>query len=566
MNSELQSEASVEDLVRSHFSRHGIRPVDIKIRSFPGERIVIVEVASQLERAMEIGNELDQQIENGFVTVRLVEETEAKILSPVDSVRDERVTRLIGLLEARSRTSEAQPSLRYIEDVSGRLQVAMAARHHLIFGRRGAGKSALRIETKTRLEQAGSQTLWLNIQTVRSLGASGAFLTLASRLCELPAIYFGSRSAMPQSVSRAQRLKRRIDDLLSNGFSGFAEADGLIPDINGLLRLYVTETQVPIYVFLDDVHYLKYGEGPDFLDRVHAVTRDNPVWLKIAGIRHQMRWFRAEPPTGMQLPHDAIEVNLDITLQEPERAKRFLQSVLDAFVEECDARPRRGFISGGALDRLVLASGAVPRDFVTLCATSIQLARKRSNARTTGVQDVNEAAGMAAKGKLQELEEDAAAALGTAAPVVAALQIVRDFCLVKNQTSFFGVDFLEKEQLVEEYALIQRLLDLRIVHLINGSLSAAHQVGHRSEVYLLDLSEYTGARLRQKLWVLDFEAGHLCLKRTRSTEQPRVGDTARRLVAILRLGPMLSLKSLSSVLQRPVAQKKPRPIKQSAKK
>jgi hypothetical protein len=204
--------------------------------------------------------------------------------------------------------------------------------------------------------------------------------------------------------------------------------------------------------------------------------------------------------------------NLDITLQEPERAKQFLQSVLDSFVDECGARPRRGFISAPALDRLVLASGAVPRDFVILCAASIQIARSRINARTTGVQDVNEAAGKAAQAKLQELDEDAAAALGTSAPVLSALEVVRQFTLNEHEYSFFRVELSEKERLAEEYALIQRLLDLRILHLINASLSDPHHVGRRSEVYLLDLSEYTGARLKQKLWVLDLESGHLCLK------------------------------------------------------
>lgn len=562
MSSEMQSDAAVETLVRAHFLRNGVRPVGISIKTFPGERIVIVEVATQLDRALELGGQLDEQIDDGFVTVRLVEEPEATIDSPVESIRDERVTRLIGLLEARSRTSEAQPSLRYIEDVTGRLQVTMAARHHLIFGRRGAGKSALMIEAKQKLEQSGAQTMWLNIQTVRNLGTSGAVLTVASRLCDLPITYLGTRNTKAQSVVRARLLKGRIDEILSRGHADIAGTDALIPDIHDLLRIYCAETQTPIYIFLDDVHYLHYSEGPDFLDRVHAFTRDNPMWLKVAGIRHQMRWFRPEPPTGMQLPHDAIEINLDITLQEPERAKRFLQSVLDSFVEECDARPRRGFVAASAIDRLVLASGAVPRDFVTLCASSIQLARKRPKARTTGVQDVNEAAGLAAKAKLQELEEDAAAALGTAGPVVAALQRVREFCLAKNQISFFSIDFLDKEQHAEEYALVQRLLDLRIIHLISGSLSAAHQVGHRSEVYLLDLSEYTGARLRQKLSVLDFESGHLSLKRTRSDEKPRVGDTARRLVAILRRAAVLPLAELSPFLNAAVAPKKP-PIAKS---
>lgn len=539
-------ERNLEDLVRSHFVNGGVRPVEVRVRAFPGERIVVVEVASQLERAIELGNQLDPQIEDGFVTVRLAHAPDdaASAAGSVTSIRDERVTRLIGLLDARSRTSEAQPSLHYIEDVAGRLQVATAERHHLIFGRRGAGKSALMLEAKAFVERGGAQSVWQNVQTVRKLGAVGAFLTLATRLCDLPISYFGSRTPPPQSVPLARDLKKRISELLSRSGVDASGVALVVPQINSMLRLYCAETQVPIFVFLDDVHYLPYSEVPDFLDLVHAVSRDNPVWLKVAGIRHQMRWFRHEPPTGLQIPHDAIEINLDITLQEPERAKQFLQQVLDGFVEECDARPRRAFISAPALDRLVLASGAVPRDFVTLCAASIQVARGRANARTTGVQDVNEAAGTAAQAKLQELDEDAAAALGTALPVLSALQIVRRFALEENQCSYFRVELADKEVHADEYATVQRLLDLRIIHLINASLSDPHHVGRRSEVYLLDLSEYTGARLKQKLWVLDLESGHIILKRTRSNEAARVGDTPRKLVALLRIGPKFPLERL----------------------
>lgn len=541
------TEQDLESLVRSHFNSAGIRPLSVRVRSFPGERIVVVEVASQLERAVSLGNQLDAQIKDGFVTVRLAtDRNEVAEVGSVGSIRDERVTRLVGLLDARSRTSEAQPSLHYIEDVAGRLQVATAERHHLIFGRRGAGKSALMLEAKARVERGGAQTLWLNVQTVRKLGARGAFLTLASRLCDLPISYLASRTPPPQSVPIARNLKRQVDDLLARSPQEAGGIDLVIPQINALLKLYCAETQVAIYVFLDDVHYLPYSEVPDFLDHAHAISRDNPIWLKVAGIRHQMRWFRHEPPTGLQIPHDAIEVNLDITLQEPERAKQFLQQVLDGFVNECGARPRRAFISAPALDRLVLASGAVPRDFVTLCAASIQVARGRANAKTTGVQDVNEAAGTAAQAKLQELDEDAAAALGTATPVLGALKTVRKFAIEENEYAFFRIELSEKELHSEEYATVQRLLDLRILHLINASLSDPHHVGRRSEVYLLDLSEYTGARLKQKLWVLDLESGHLLLKRTRSTETPRVGDTPRRLVAILRLGPAFPLQRLQT--------------------
>jgi len=61
-----QSDSSVKELVREHFERAGIRPVAIKVRSFPGERIVVVEVTSQFEEAVKVGNGLDC-IARGFL-------------------------------------------------------------------------------------------------------------------------------------------------------------------------------------------------------------------------------------------------------------------------------------------------------------------------------------------------------------------------------------------------------------------------------------------------------------------------------------------------------------------
>ena len=87
-----------------------------------------------------------------------------------------------------------------------------------------------------------------------------------------------------------------------------------------------------------------------------------------------------------------------------------------------------------------------------------------------------------------------------------------------------------------------------MLHLINASLSDPHHAGHRSEVYLLDLSQYSGSRLKQKLTVLDFERGHMVLKRTRSAEATKVGDTVLRLVALLRKGPSFALNHLSPIV------------------
>ena len=210
--------------------------------------------------------------------------------------------------------------------------------------------------------------------------------------------------------------------------------------------------------------------------------------------------------------------------------------------------PSRGFLSGAALDRLVLASGGVPRDFLTLCVAALQIARQRTNARTVGVQDVNHAAGAAAQTKLQELEDDAAAARGRSQDLVSALNIVREFLLTERQITFLSVDFLDKENRPKEYGLMQGLMDLRMLHLINSALSDAHHAGHRSEVYLLDLSQYSGARLKRNLRVLDFVKDNLVLKKTIGQDAPRIGDTPRKLVELLRLGPTFELSLLANIV------------------
>lgn len=544
----MSSKATVQQLVLDRFRESGLEPVAVEVKSFPGETIVVVEVDREHDRAVEIARELDSEIESGFVTVRQApSRKKSQQREPVWSVHDERIPRLIELMSARAKTSEAQPSLRYIADVAERKALAVSPRHHLVFGRRGVGKTALMLEAKKQVEKAGALTLWVNMLPLREFKKEDAFLTIALRLCDLGVGALrgaGSSgalsllSAVRASLEQAQAEKGRKRPRVST----------FIPQLqHAIARLYATTGQA-LYIFLDDIHYMDASEVPGLLDLLHGISRDNAVWLKVAGIRHQTRWFTPDPPVGLQTGHDASIINLDITLEQPSRAKTFLRDVLLSYVEESDTEPLRGFLSGAALDRLVLACGGVPRDFLLLCVGALQIARQRKKASTVGVQDVNHAAGAAAQTKLQELEDDAAAARGRSRDLVAALNCVKDFLLDDKQITFLSIDFLDKEKHSREYALMQGLMDLRMLHLINSSLSDDHHAGRRSEVYLLDLSQYSGTRLKRNLKVLDFVKDHLILKRTQGDDVPRVGDTPRKLVDLLRRGPIFRLSLLSGIL------------------
>lgn len=539
-------DTTIRQLVERAFASAGLQPVSVQIRSFPGETIAIVEVDADYEKALAIAQKLDSEIEGGFVTVRQVVPKASKKPggTSVKDVHDERVATLLELLSARSRTSETQPSLRFVKDVDERLNLAVSARHQLIFGRRGVGKTSLLLEAKRMIEKNGALVLWVNMHSLRALDAGRAFLTIVLRLCDLMMGAHQNGKSMSSGLQLISIARSNIEERVFASDVTYEEASALVPVVQQAVSRFCVEADLHMYVFLDDVHYMRVQQVPLLLDLLHGITRDNPVWLKVAGIQHQTRWFIPNPPTGLQTGHDATIINLDVTLEHPERASKFLLDVLKGYVDECHALPLSRVISSAALERLVLASGGVPRDFLTLCASSIQTARQRSKASAVGVQDVNNAAGVAGQTKLHELEDDAAAVAGRSAVLISALNALRSFLLTDKQITFFRVDFRDKEVRGQEYRVLQALADLRMLHLINASLSDAQQAGQRSEVYLLDLSQYSGSRLKQRLRVLDFEHGHMVLKRTRSTESPKVGDTVLRLVALLRQGPLFPLTAI----------------------
>lgn len=542
-------ENDVLELVRDAFAKSNIALTDSSVRRFPGETIVVIEVRpTDFNAALTLASDLDSKIPDGFISVRKSQqETSKEASGRAQSLLDPRVNSLIELLNARSRTSEQQPSLRYIPDATQNLGVAASRRHHLIFGRRGVGKTALMLETKKLVEERGALTFWINIQTMRSLSAYEAFLTTASRLADIPESAHFGRSKQPLSVENAKAMKNRITNLLNAANIEPRHVNLLLPDMQQLFHLLGQEIQEDLYLFLDDLHYLSMNEQPHFLDMINSVTRDNRIWIKAAGIRHQSRWFTDNPPTGLQTGHDAGIIDLDVTLEQPAKAKEFLSSILLSYAEVAKLTNVYGTISREAIDRLVLASGGVPRDFLVLSATSIQVARRRSGSKSARVQDVNEAAGRIAQTKLQELEDDAGSSIGQAEARIEVLNRLRTFLLEEKQVTYFRIDFRDKEAHSREYELMQSLMDLRLIHLINAGLSDERQAGRRSEVYMLDLSQFSGMRFRRNLRVLDFTKDHLVLKNTGGGEAPRPGDTAKRLQSILRRGPAYGLETLADI-------------------
>ncbi|WP_436525603.1 hypothetical protein [Actinoplanes sp. HUAS TT8] len=545
--------------IREEFRRRGnVDALEINVRAYPDETNFIVLVReSDLAEAAQIGNELDDEISfpdnRAFVIVRKApsELLESKSAPFTDGVQDLRALDLQRLISARSRVSEALPSLSYVRDATLNLPAVTAGRHQLIFGRRGAGKSALLVEARRRLEDATAISCWINMQTLRNESPDRVFLYVVDEmLAEIVANQHSLNSQSRISMNAAS-LYQQIEGMLTRDIVTHEDVTRLIPLVQRVVKRFLDATGLRIYIFVDDFYYLPRSHQPLLLDMLHGCVRDCDAWLKIASIRHLTRWWQSSPPLGLQTMHDADLLDLDVTLQDPAKAKKFLETIFLRYAEHVGVPSLSRLFHPAAVDRLVLASGAVPRDFLILAASSIEKAQQRPKAKLVGVQDVNQAAGDAAQVKIQELEEDMASNVASARRTVEALKIVRNFCLEETSHTYFLVGYRQKESHPHLYNILTDLLDLRLIHLVDSGVSDPHAAGHRSEAFMLDLSQFSGSRLKQGIRVLDFSGGKIVSRKTKGASVggvDRAGDTPLKVIAILRAAPAFDLNFFSHLV------------------
>ncbi len=256
------------------------------------------------------------------------------------------------------------------------------------------------------------------------------------------------------------------------------------------------------YLFLDDLYHIRRTDQPRVADYFHRIAKDHSLWLKIGTIRHRTRWYvQGDPPIGMKIEDDAHEIDLDLTLEKYSLAKDFLVRILSNFAKAAEIDAVASFVTDGAVDRLVLASGGVARDFLSIFRRSVDVARERGgghHGEKVGAEDVNVAAGEYDSSKREEFKRDT---LDDNVTLEDEFQRLRVFCLDKNNTNCF---LLDKEQRGRDVDLIHELVDLKLIHLVRSRVTVSGRAGRIYEAYMLDLSQYAGARKRRKLHLVEF--------------------------------------------------------------
>ena len=254
------------------------------------------------------------------------------------------------------------------------------------------------------------------------------------------------------------------------------------------------------YLFLDDLYYIRRSDQAKLVDYFHRIAKGNNLWLKIGTVRHRSTWYvKGDPTYGLKLGDDAHVINLDLTLENYSTTKKFLLTILQAFVNESGLGDLKKIFVDDAINRLVLASGGVARDFLGIFDQSITVAKERIESgdkfRTerVGREDVNRAAGKYATTKMDEFKTDTLSDEEHIS-LEDAFKRIKTFCISYAKSNLFLYETVKEKGL----AILQELMDLRLIHKVNSHVTVSKRIGKYFEAYVLDVSAYSEIRKRRE--------------------------------------------------------------------
>jgi hypothetical protein len=221
----------------------------------------------------------------------------------------------------------------------------------------------------------------------------------------------GAARGLHVGVGERAAQKAAIEKEYQEQDSKIRELNLLLPNLKASIKEFFTlSAEVKaVFLALDDFYHLPRSIQPHVADYIHRLCKDVPLYFKIATLRHASVLFadRDKQPIGVQERHDFQPINVDFTFENFKRTAGQLRQILYAYGEK--AEMHRGEIDalfmGEGFDRLVLAAGGVPRDFLSLLLEA--LSTKEPGEERIGKDDVRQLSLQVFQRRRQELKVDA---------------------------------------------------------------------------------------------------------------------------------------------------------------
>jgi hypothetical protein len=388
---------------------------------------------------------------------------------------DQRIDKLIALIQDSFRVREDHEPI-YV-DVGGHLQRIAAAQHQIVFGRRGSGKSCLLVHYhRNARRQFSNLSLYILADEIKTLPYPDLLLRLLLTIFEKvssggkwfhrlfrqsgsplrphivdlrqlldealtadveedirtadeselgasisrPGASVGGRVTRGDSAQRTARFVEKKLDTLERHLLDYKEA------LKDSIRRSGFDRAT---VLVDDFYLIPPALQPDVIDYLHRLLRGTPLYLKAGTVRHRTSLIRRSDRTvGVELYQDVEEINLDRTFEDIESTRAYLSAMLDEMGHQVGIPSVTSeYLSPDGLLALTLASGGVPRDFLTIFVQAIEAARARGSLRWLTPTTVYKGAGRVSyRTKLSNLRSDAG---DDALPIEVVFRDLTEFCL-----------------------------------------------------------------------------------------------------------------------------------------
>lgn len=390
---------------------------------------------------------------------------------------------------------------RYTASVTALEQQITANANFIVYGRRGSGKSSLLAYAMHTAIKNHAPFSWVAMQAYSKRSDHQV----------VPAVISAVLYELSQAISVPGELDALIQDFDSlsegQGKGVLIKCDRLIQRTRRILGKIAT-VQFPLTIFLDDIHVIDSSIQPLVLSYIYKLTRGNNTFIKASGIEQLTTLWDSSGHVGLQAPNDTQILNLDMNLTMPDKSRNHIVSILDAHARYCGLASISYLIGNEAISRLVLSAAGVPRDSLNLFSIAISKANAKSQ-KMVSITSVNAASSEMVEEKLKDVYKDTDDAAGDIPKMLAE---IKNFCVVEKRKNAFLIEIKNSNV---RYKLVQKLIALRLVHLIHVGITPG-EAGKRFIALMLDYGFYVGIRASRSVDFIPSEPRQLSAKELRS--------------------------------------------------
>jgi hypothetical protein len=297
--------------------------------------------------------------------------------------------------------------------------------------------------------------------------------------------------------------KTEVETKYSQSRNKIEELDKWLPHLKKSLKeFFRLRPQIKaIYLHIDDFYHLLREDQPLVMDYIHRMCKDLPLYFKVATLRHVSTLYaeREGQPLGAQERNDYLPVNIDFTLENfqhtvDQNKKIFAEFGRQAGLKDGDIDE---LFKGSGFERLVLAGGGVPRDCLSLFLTVLDNEQPPNGDGRIGKDEVRISSRSNFESRIGDLKQDSGRS--EQLTLIRGVYVLRQLYIDKKSNILMvSEEILQKDDQLRN--LLFRLLDYRIVHSAGVALTHKSQPG-TYHAFAIDIGCYAHMRKLQTRFV-----------------------------------------------------------------